>query len=109
MAGELKHLDVGVKLSKAEWEAAGTHVLNGQAVGDMIYASSITQLSRLAIGIASYILAVQGGVPTWRAVEDVIADSGLTEIRLTPKASSSGAEGTIFYDSDDDHVWVATE
>ena len=31
------------------------------------------------------------------------------EIRLTPKASSSGPEGTIFYDSDDDHVWVGTE
>jgi len=31
------------------------------------------------------------------------------EIRLTPKASSTGAEGTIFYDSDDDHVYVATE
>lgn len=30
-------------------------------------------------------------------------------IRLTPRVSSSGAEGTIFYDSDDDHVYVATE
>ena len=32
-----------------------------------------------------------------------------SEITLTPKASSSGAEGTLFYDSDDDHVYVATE
>lgn len=31
------------------------------------------------------------------------------EIRLTPKASSTGPEGTMFYDSDDDHVYVATE
>jgi len=30
-------------------------------------------------------------------------------IRLTPISSSSGAKGTIYYDSDDDHVWVATE
>lgn len=30
------------------------------------------------------------------------------EIRLKPKAESTGAEGTIFYDSDDDHVYVAT-
>jgi len=30
------------------------------------------------------------------------------EIRLTPKASSSGAEGTVFYDMDDNHLWVAT-
>lgn len=33
---------------------------------------------------------------------------GVSEILLTPKASSSGAEGTLFYDSDDDHVYVAT-
>jgi len=32
-----------------------------------------------------------------------------SEIRLTPKASSSGPEGTIFYDSDDDYVYVGTE
>ena len=31
------------------------------------------------------------------------------EIHLTPKTSSTGAEGTMFYDSDDDHVYVATE
>ena len=42
---------------------------------------------------------------------DEISLTGLagSEIRLTPKASSTGAEGTIFYDSDDDHIWVATE
>jgi hypothetical protein len=31
------------------------------------------------------------------------------EIRLKPKESSNGPEGTIFYASADDHVWVATE
>lgn len=31
------------------------------------------------------------------------------ELVLTPKAAAvGGAEGTIFYDSDDDHVYVAT-
>lgn len=32
-----------------------------------------------------------------------------TEITLAPKIASSGTEGTIFYDSDDDHIYVATE
>lgn len=36
-------------------------------------------------------------------------ESGISEIRLTPKASSSGPEGTIYYDSDDDSIYVATE
>lgn len=42
---------------------------------------------------------------------DEISLTGLagTEIRLIPKASSTGGEGTIFYDSDDDSVYVATE
>lgn len=30
------------------------------------------------------------------------------EIQLTPKPSSSGGVGTVYYDSDDDHLWVAT-
>ncbi len=39
----------------------------------------------------------------------IFGDVETTEIRLIPKASSTGAEGTIFYDSDDDHVYVGTE
>ena len=31
------------------------------------------------------------------------------EIRLTPKSSSSGPEGTVYYDSDDDHLYVGKE
>jgi len=31
------------------------------------------------------------------------------EVKLTPKSSSTGVEGTMFYSSDDDHVYVATE
>jgi hypothetical protein len=31
------------------------------------------------------------------------------ELHLTPKAASTGAEGTIFYCSDDDCVYVGTE
>ena len=36
-------------------------------------------------------------------------DIGDGEVHLTPKVSSSGAEGTMFYDSDDNHIYVATE
>ncbi len=31
------------------------------------------------------------------------------EIQLTPKSSSTGPEGTMFYSNTDDHVYVATE
>ena len=38
-----------------------------------------------------------------------VTDIEVTEIRLIPKASSTGAEGTIFYNSADNHIYVAME
>jgi len=35
--------------------------------------------------------------------------TALAEVRLTPQTSSSGPEGTVYYDSDDDHLYVGTE
>lgn len=49
------------------------------------------------------------GSPTVLEISGALAGSVFDEIRLVPKASSTGAEGTIFYDSDDDHVYVGTE
>jgi len=37
------------------------------------------------------------------------AEGDHSEIRLTPKASSSGPEGTIFYNSGDNSVYVGVE
>ena len=49
----------------------------------------------------------------WNAVtgvwEVIIEPLVLTEINLTPKAASTGAEGTIFYCSDDNYVYVGVE
>lgn len=42
-------------------------------------------------------------------IDDNDCVDGVSELRLIPKASSTGAEGTIYYDSDDDHLYVATE
>jgi hypothetical protein len=53
-----------------------------------------------------------GDIVRWNAVAsawEVVAEPfEFTEIKLTPKATSTGGVGTVFYDSDDDHVWVAT-
>lgn len=67
MANELRHADVGTALSKTEWEATAGHIFNNQAAGDTMYASSTSQLSRLAIGSANQVLAVNSGAtaPEW--------------------------------------------
>ena len=65
MANEFKHLAVGTELTQSEYESVGGHVLDSQAVGDIIYASSTSQLSRLGIGSTGAILTVTGGIPAW--------------------------------------------
>lgn len=64
MAGELKHVSVGSELTQSEFHDTALHQLDGQTTGDLIYASSSTQLSRLSITTAR-VLVSTGGVPTW--------------------------------------------
>lgn len=63
MAGEFVHASAGTVLTQAEFEAIGLHVFNNQATGDLLYASSATQLSRLGIG--NGVLYGTGGTPAW--------------------------------------------
>ena len=89
MANELRHSDVGTALSKAEWEAVGSHILNSQAAGDIIYASSTSQLSRLGIGSAKQMLAVNSGgtAPEWVSSPPVVT-------ALVPDAADGATIGT---------------
>ncbi len=65
MANELKHKDIGSELTKAEFEDVTLHQLDLQAIGDLIKATSATQLSRLPIGSNDQVLTVVSGVPAW--------------------------------------------
>ncbi len=68
MANEFKHLTVGTQMTQAEYEAVGGHVLACQATGDIIYASSGSQLSRLGKGAANTVLVMGGScIPAWSA------------------------------------------
>ena len=80
MANEFKHGSVGSQLSQAEWEGVGTHVIDSQAAGDIIYASSTSQLSRLGLGTAGKVLMTNSGAsaPEWSA-----ALTGVTSIYAT--------------------------
>ena len=74
MANEFTHSSVGTGMTQVEFEAVGVHVCNSQATGDLIYASSATQLSRLAIG--SGVLVVSGGIPAWSSTLPAITLGG---------------------------------
>jgi len=83
MANELKHGSVGTELTQTEWEAVGAHVFASQAAGDIMYASSTSQLSRLAKGADNTVLHLASGIPAWSATL-----AGLT--LTTPTISSTG-------------------
>ena len=70
MANELKHSDPGTELTQSEFNAVGLHVFDSQATGDIAYASSGTQLSRLAKGADNTFLQMGGSnIPEW--VQDI--------------------------------------
>ena len=70
MANELKHASQGTELTQGEFEGVGLHVFNSQATGDIAYASSSTQLSRLAKGADNTFLQMGGSnIPEW--VQDI--------------------------------------
>ena len=77
MAGEFKHKTVGTELTQAEWEAVGGHVFDSQATGDVAYASSATQISRLAKGTEGDSLVMGGSnIPAWNtAVQSDVTGS----------------------------------
>lgn len=65
MANEFKHVSAGTQLTQTEDDAVTRHIFNNQATGDMMYASTTTQLSRLGIGSTGNFSIVSGGIPTW--------------------------------------------
>ena len=88
MADEFKHKDVGTALTEVEWEGIDTHILDGQATGDIIYASSGTQLSRLGKGSDGDVLTLASGIPSWAATAGTAA-ADLTGTTLASNVVSS--------------------
>ncbi|MBU2249696.1 MAG: hypothetical protein KKD77_23315 [Gammaproteobacteria bacterium] len=95
MANEFKHITKGTSLTQAEFEHIDLHACNSQATGDLIYASSATQLSRLGI-TNNRILISSGGVPTWSATLPAVTLGG----SLNANGSSiTGFNGFYSFDS----------
>lgn len=98
MANELVHGTCGTSLTQAEFEAVGLHVLNSQATGDLIYASSATQLSRLGVGTNGDFLTLTAGVPAWtsnKATTMYIGDTANTGMTLGLTINQGAADNEI--------------
>tara|TARA_R110002020_G_scaffold475864_1_gene713343 strand:- start:253 stop:2184 length:1932 start_codon:yes stop_codon:yes gene_type:complete len=97
MANEFKHDSVGSQLSQTEYEAVGGHVLDSQAAGDIIYASSTSQLSRLGIGTAGQVLITNSGAsaPEWSAALTGVTSIYATDLILGEDSQTAIDFGTV--------------
>jgi len=105
MANELIHTDVGAALTQTEYHAVTAHSFNSQATGDVMYASSATQLTRLAKGAANTVLVMGASIPAWSAtlagltltsptINGTIATTGLTLPAVTLGGAIAGGGQT---------------
>ena len=113
MVNEFIHTEVGAGMTEAEYDAITAHSFNSQATGDLLYASSTTQLTRLAKGAANTVLVMGATIPAWSAtlagltftsptINGTIATTGLTlpavtlggTMTVTGQAFNAGA-GTV--------------
>lgn len=97
MANEFKHLSVGGELTQGEYEGIGAHVFDSQATGDIAYASSTTQLSRLGIGAENTTLQVSsGGIPEWVAAPTFSTGTVIGNLTLA-NGSITDSSGAISF------------
>lgn len=96
---DLAHVSVGTVLTQAEWEGAA-HDIPGGAAGDMLYYNG-TVVTSLTIGVAGYVLRVNGAAtaPEWVSFSTAVswplhapADSA-----AAPSYSWSADQNTGFY------------
>ena len=103
MANELRHDDTatGTTLKRSDWEDVDNHRFDSQAQGDMLIASSATQLSRLGI-TNDRILVSSGGLFSWSnttpaftlggtvTINGKVFDAGSGSAQIKTTASSQG-------------------
>jgi len=94
MANEFQHKDPGSELTQAEYITTdGTgHIFDGQAAGDILYASSTTVLKNLAKATDGNVLELASGLPAWTA-SPTIGSTNWGNANHAHAASNSG--GTL--------------
>ena len=101
MVNEFRHRDAGESLTRNEDNATDRHYFHNQATGDILYASSATQLKRLGIGTASYPLVVgSSGVPQWGSAHLILGTADTYDIGGTSNEIRNiyiGQAGKIYF------------
>lgn len=108
MANEFIHKDVGSSLSEAEYDGVGAHIFNSQATGDIMYATSATQLSRLGI-TNDRILISSGSAPTWSNTIPAVTLGGALTLNGQAFAGAATFDTDLSFTGSVDSAAVADE
>jgi len=92
--GGFQHKSVGTGLTQAEYEQTDTgHQFASQATGMLLYASSSTVNTSLAIGATGQLLQVSGGIPAWTS-QVRIPNGGDLVVGHTAQETISAGDGS---------------
>lgn len=84
---EFRHKDaVSGRVRENEYEHIRQHIINNQATGMMLYASSATQINGLPIGSTNQILTVAAGKPAWTSGPTLTTLTLTGKLTLSPSA-----------------------
>uniref|UniRef100_A0A6M3KUA1 Uncharacterized protein n=1 Tax=viral metagenome TaxID=1070528 RepID=A0A6M3KUA1_9ZZZZ len=113
MANELKHMSTacagGTAIAQTDWEDVDIHRFESQATGDILYASSPTQLSRLAKGAATTVLVMGASIPAWSAIIARITSGTYTGNDTANRAIAHGLGAVpklVFIRNETDFSWI---
>jgi len=90
-------LDYAGSITSATWNGNVVQYNRGgtgqssYATGDMIYASGVNTLAKLAAGTNGYVLTLAAGVPTWAASTGGVTSFSAGTTGLTPSTGTTGA------------------
>jgi hypothetical protein len=92
LGGTLSGVDLATQVTGTLPAPNGGTGQSSYVIGDLLYASTTSALSKLGIGTNGYILTVSGGVPSWQAAPA----SGVTSFSagttgFTPSTATTGA------------------
>jgi hypothetical protein len=100
-SGSVTSVDVsggttGLTTSGGPITSSGTITLDGTglttyAVGDLVYASATTTLSRLGVGTVDYLLTSSGTLPQWSAPSSVTVGTATNAVNVATTATATNA------------------
>lgn len=76
------------------------------AAGDLLYASAVNALARLAAGSADDVLAISGGLPVWSAAAYLVRHTATAKVRVQSTRANLNSGNPCSKDTTYSYAWT---